>query len=331
MSVMAAWLGSRLVKRPLGVRAVPVDPQVQAVLDRGAAAGAPPLHEQSVEQARQAHTDATPTLVGPAEEVAEVLERSVAGPAGDVPVRVYVPAGAGAPALTVFMHGGGWVLGTLDSYDALCRALANASGTVVVSVGYRLAPEHPFPAAVEDSWAALLWACKHGAELGADVGRVAVAGDSAGGNIAAVLARRARDEGGPPLRFQLLVYPVIDAAMDTESYEEAAYDYYLEREGMAWFWRHYLAGADPASADASPLRASDLRGLPPAHVITAQYDPLRDEGEAYARALAEAGVPTTLRTHEGMTHGFFRWRADIDEAHSAMDEVARALRAALAE
>ena len=200
-----------------------------------------------------------------------------------------------------------------------------------MSVGYRLAPEHPFPAAVEDSWSALLWAYEHGAELGADPGRLAVAGDSAGGNIAAVLARRARDEGGPPLRFQLLVYPVIDPAMDTASYEEAANDYYLEREGMAWFWRHYLAGADPATPDASPLQAADLHGLPPAHVITAQYDPLRDEGEAYARALAEAGVPVVLRTHEGMTHGFFRWRAEIDEAHSAMDEVARAVRAALDE
>ena len=306
-----------------------VDPQIQAVLDRGAAAGAPPLHEQSVEQARQAHIEATPTLVGPAEAVAEVLERSVPGPVGDVPVRVYIPAVEGTPGLIVFLHGGGWVLGTLDSYDALCRALANASGALVASVDYRLAPEHPFPAALEDSWAALLWAREHAAELGADPDRLAVAGDSAGGNIAAVLARRARDEGGPPLRFQLLIYPVIDAAMDTDSYEEAAYDYYLERQGMRWFWRHYLAGVDPATPDASPLHASDLSGLPPAHVITAQYDPLRDEGEAYAERLREAGVAVTVRRHEGMTHGFFRWRADIDEAHGAMEEVGRALRAAL--
>ena len=308
---------------------MPVDPQIQAVLDRGAAAGAPPLHEQTVEQARSAHIEATPTLVGGAEEVAQVLERSAPGPAGDVPVRVYVPAGEQPVGLVVFMHGGGWMLGTLDSYDALCRALANASGAVVASVDYRLAPEHPFPAAVEDSWSALRWAHEHAADIGADSGRLAVAGDSAGGNIATVLARRARDEGGPPLRFQLLVYPVIDAAMDTQSYIDAGHDYYLEREGMAWFWRHYLAGTDPATPDASPLEAGDLSGLPPAHVMTAEYDPLRDEGEAYAEALRAAGVAVTLRRHEGMTHGFFRWRADIDEAHSAMDEAAGALRAAL--
>ena len=308
---------------------MPVDPQVQAVLDRAAATGASPLHEQSVEEARRAHVDATEGLAGPSEEVREVLDLAAPGPDGEVPVRVYVPAGGHVSGVVVFLHGGGWVIGTLDSYDAVCRALANASGAVVASVDYRLAPEHPFPAAVEDSWAALRWAHAHAADLGGDADRMALAGDSAGGNLAAVLTRRARDEGGPPLRFQLLVYPVTDAAMDTRSYEQSARGLYLEREGMAWFWDHYLNGADRGLPDASPLKAPDLSGLPPALVVTAEHDPLCDEGEAYATRLREAGVPVTLRRYPGMTHGFMRWRANVDAAHTLIDESARALRAAL--
>ena len=306
-----------------------IDPQVQQVLDRAAAADAPPLHEQTVEQARAAHSEATATLAGPPEDVGAVLDRAAPGPEGDVAVRVYVPQREPL-GIVVFFHGGGWVVGTLDSYDSLCRALANAAQSLVVSVDYRLAPEHPFPAAVEDAWSALVWAGESATALGAPAGRLVVAGDSAGANLAAVVARRARDRGDPRIALQLLVYPVIDAAMDTPSYTESADGYHLEREGMRWFWYHYLAGADPADPDASPLRAEDVRGVAPALVITVEHDPLRDEGEAYAQRLEDAGVDVTLRRYDGLTHGVLRWRADVDAAHTMLDHSAAAIRSALA-
>jgi acetyl esterase len=245
-------------------------------------------------------------------------------------VRVYTPEGSPPFPIVVFFHGGGWVVGTLDTYDPLCRALAAVTPAVVVSVDYRLAPEHRWPAAVEDAYAATEWASRNAAALGGAQHRLAVAGDSAGGNLAAVVALGARDRGGPAIGFQLLVYPVLDAAGDTASWREYADGYHLTADGMRWYWDHYLGGADGAAPDASPLRAAFVGGLPPALVIGAEYDILRDEGEAYAARLAEAGVDASASRHAGVVHGFVRWRAVTGAAEDALQEAAAALRSALA-
>jgi acetyl esterase len=305
-------------------------PEIRALLDQQAASGRPPLHRQSVAQARAFHTGDAAALNGEAVHVAAVADRAVPGPGGDLRARVYTPRGAPPFPIVVFFHGGGWVVGTLDTYDPLCRALAAAVPAVVVSVDYRLAPEHRWPAAVEDAYAATLWASRHAAELGGAQHRLAVAGDSAGGNLAAVVALGARDRGGPAIAFQLLVYPALDAAGDTGSWREHADGFYLTAAGMRWYWDHYLGGADGAAPDASPLRAAFLGGLPPALVVTADHDVLRDEGEAYAARLREAGVAADVRRVEGVVHGFFRWRAVTGAADAALQEAAAALRSALA-
>jgi acetyl esterase len=307
-----------------------VAPEIQELLDRLAASGRPPLHRQSVAQARAFHLQDAAPLNGEPVPVAAVADRAVPGPGGELPVRVYTPEGEPPFPIVVFFHGGGWVVGTLDSYDPLCRALAAAVPAVVVSVGYRLAPEHRWPAAVEDAYAATLWASRHAAELGGAQHRLAVAGDSAGGNLAAVVALGARDRGGPAIAFQLLVYPALDAAGDTGSWREYAEGFYLTAAGMRWYWDHYLGGADGAAPDASPLRAAFLGGLPPALVVTADHDVLRDEGEAYTARLREAGVAADVRRVEGVVHGFFRWRAVTGAADAALQDAAAALREALA-
>jgi acetyl esterase len=240
-----------------------------------------------------------------------------------------VSAGAALP-LVAFFHGGGWVLCGLDSHDEACRQLANGTGAIVMSVDYRLAPEHRFPTAAEDAYAATRWLADHGADLGGDPARLAVAGDSAGGNLAASVALMARDRGGPALVFQLLVYPVLDHSFDTGSYKENATGYFLTVDAMRWFWAQYLGphgdGSDPY---VSPLRAADLSGLPPAHVVTAEFDPLRDEGEAYAARLSAAGVPTEARRYDGAFHGFFSMTAVLDAAAAASAAAHTALRGAL--
>jgi acetyl esterase len=309
---------------------VALRPEIRALLDQQAASGRPPLHRQSVAQARAFHTQDAAPLNGEAVPVAAVADRAVPGPGGDLPVRVYTPEGEAPFPIVVFFHGGGWVVGTLDTYDPLCRALAAAVPAVVVSVGYRLAPEHRWPAAVEDAYAATLWASRHAAELGGAQHRLAVAGDSAGGNLAAVVALGARDRGGPAIAFQLLVYPALDAAGDTGSWREYADGFYLTAAGMRWYWDHYLGGADGAAPDASPLRAAFLGGLPPALVVTADHDVLRDEGEAYAARLREAGVAADVHRVEGVVHGFLRWRAVTGAADAALQGAAAALRSALA-
>ncbi len=248
-----------------------------------------------------------------------------------MPVRVYTPQGEGPFPGLVYFHGGGFVLCNLDTHDGICRSLANAAGCVVVSIDYRLAPEHPYPAAPEDCYAATQWVAKNGAELDIDVSRLAIGGDSAGGNLTAVTALMARDRGGPTLRFQLLVYPVTDCAFDTASYRENAEGYFLTIGMMRWFWQKYLT--DPAQARdgyASPLRAADLANLPPGLCITAGYDPLRDEGEAYAERLRKAGIDIRTSRYAGMFHGFFGMGGQIDKAREAIAEAAAALRAALA-
>jgi acetyl esterase/lipase len=257
-----------------------------------------------------------------------VANRTIPGPAGDIPVRVYTPGDVdGATPIIVFLHGGGFVVGTLDSHDATARRLCEASGTVVMSVDYRLAPEHPFPAGPDDCWAALSWAAEHGAEIGGDPARLAVAGDSAGANLAAVTALRARDEGLTALKAQALVYPCFDWKCESASQHENANGYLLTRDTMQWFYELYAP--DVASPYSDPRVADDLSGSVPALVITAEFDPLRDEGEDYAAMLGKAGVAVEHTRYDGMIHGFFSMFAVTPRAQEAVDEVAAFLRSAL--
>jgi acetyl esterase len=308
---------------------MPLDPGLKIVLDQLAANPGPQLHELPVEQAR-VFFDAM-QLPAPEVPIAHVEDRRLPGPAGDVPVRVYRPEGnAELPAL-VYFHGGGWVIGSIDTHDGSCRDLANRVGCVVVSVGYRLAPENPYPAAAEDCYAVTKWVSENAAALGVDAGRIAIGGDSAGGNLTAVVALMARDRGGPALRHQLLVYPVTDADFGRPSYRENAEGYLLTTKAMEWFWGHYVP--DPARRQdpyAAPLRAADLSGLPPAFVLTAEYDPLRDEGEALAARFEEAGVPTRLTRYDGAIHGFFAMGLLAEVARRAVDDAVSELRQALA-
>jgi acetyl esterase len=308
---------------------MPLHPQTRALLDQFAAAGGFDATQLPVPAVREMY--AQMSLGRPVPEVASVTEHSVPGPVGAIPLRVYAPSAGRALPGIVYFHGGGFVIGSLDSHDGTCRALANASGCSVVSVDYRLAPEHRFPAAPEDCYAALRFVAERGAELGIDPRRLALAGDSAGGNLAAVTALLARERRGPDLRFQLLIYPVADHRFDTASYRDNAEGYFLTAAMMRWFWGHYLErpeqGDDPL---ASPLRAKDLAGLPPAQVITAEYDPLRDEGEAYAARLREAGVATELLRYPGQIHGFFSLYDALDDGRAAVERAGAALRAALA-
>lgn len=262
--------------------------------------------------------------------VHEVYDRTVPGPAGPVPVRVYRPSEATGLPVVVWFHGGGWVIGGLDSHDHLCRLLCDDAGCVVVSVDYRLAPEHPFPAAVEDCVAAYGWVAANATEVGGDPGRVAVGGDSAGGNLAAVVALTRRDAGDPPPRAQVLVYPVTDHEFDSPSMHENATGYFLEREHMRWFFGHYLR--TPADADdwrVSPLRAPDLSGVAPAIVVTAEYDPLRDQGEAYGARLRAAGVDTEIVRGEGLFHGFFGLHPIVEPGREPWERVVAFLARAL--
>jgi acetyl esterase len=298
---------------------MPVDPQIQALLDKGT--GVPATHTLPVDVAR-AQCEARSTLMAPPTEIAGVRERTIDGPGGPLRIRIYTPHGTAPFPLLVFFHGSGFVLCSLDTHDGMCRNLCAGAECVVASVDYRLAPEHKFPAGIEDCLHATRWAAAHAAELGANPMRIAVAGDSAGANMAAVTALRARDESGPALCGQLLLYPVTDYhTPGTPSYEENAEGYGLTRDTMKWFWANYLTDASEGGHPyASPLRAADLSGLPPALVITAEYDPLRDEGEFYAEKLRTAGVPTALTRFHGVNHGFMFWVGVVDKAGAAMTE-----------
>ncbi|MHB8463245.1 MAG: alpha/beta hydrolase [Acidimicrobiales bacterium] len=264
--------------------------------------------------------------------VARVVDRTIPGPGGDIPIRLYWPTETTAPLpMVTFFHGGGWVLCDLDTHDATCRSMALGAEALVISVDYRLAPEHRFPAAAEDAYAAAVWAHDHARELGGDPARLAVAGDSAGGNLAAAVSLMARDRGGPPLAFQLLVYPVLDHDFGTASYRDNAEGYFLTAAHMRWYWAQYLGDpADGRHPYASPLRAGDLGGVAPAWIVTAEFDPLRDEGEAYGTRLTDAGIPVTVRRYDGMFHGFFGMAAVLDGARLATEEAFAALRSALA-
>ncbi|MGE5619677.1 MAG: alpha/beta hydrolase [Sphingomonadaceae bacterium] len=308
---------------------MPLDPQVKALIEQAAAAGLPPYPSLTPVEARQVMMMRTASIAGDPPTVARVEDRWIAGPGGPLRVRLYTPAGRDPFPILVYFHGGGFVVGNVDTHDSLCRAIANAGGCIVASVDYRLAPEHKFPAAVEDAYAATRWVAGNAALLGGDPDRLAVGGDSAGGNLAAVVALRARDEEGPRIRHQLLIYPVTDYSFDTPSYRENGSGYMLSRADMEWFWAHYLASeADGRHFHASPLRAEDLSGLPPALVLTAEFDPLRDEGEAFAARLWDSGVPVTLTRYEGMVHGFVRFLSTLDAAKKAVDQIGEALREA---
>jgi acetyl esterase len=297
-------------------------PEIQAILDEMNATPGPPPDQETAEEARAAHQAETERLGGPGEPVAEVSDVRV----GQVPVRLFRPEGDGPLPVVAYLHGGGWMTGDLDSYDAPMRALANESGAIVAGVEYRRIPEHRFPAALDDTLAAIRWLAGRADDV--DGARLAVAGDSAGGNLAAVAARRLRGE--VPIRLQALVYPVTDAGLDTPSYREFDAGHGLSAAGMRRFWDVYLDGADGSDPDASPLRAADLAGIAPALVITAEKDVLRDEGEAYARALQDAGVPCRLERWPGTIHGFWRWLAATPAAREAIAQVGAELRRALA-
>ena len=263
-------------------------------------------------------------------ELASITDRTIPGPAGEIPVRIYRPSTASDLPVTVFFHGGGWVIGDLESHDHCCRTIASKADCVVVAVDYRLAPEAKFPAAFDDAWAATEWVATHGDELGVDVSRLAVAGDSAGGNLAAVVANTSRDHEHVEVISQVLIYPVVDGACERPSMSENAEGYLLTSTAMDFFHGHYSRSeADLVDPRFSPILA-DLEGAAPAVVITAEYDPLRDQGNAYAVKLTEAGVDVDHVQYDGMFHGFFSMDAGLDVAKDAQEQVATALRAAFA-
>ncbi len=306
---------------------MPLDPQAEQSLAQRA--GLPRQNDVSPTEAR-AMQAATPRLPGP--EVASVTDALAPGPHGDVPVRVYAPSGAeaGTPLpVTMWFHGGGWVVGNIATNDATCRALANQSGSIVVSVDYRLAPEHPFPIPFDDCYAVVCWASENAESLGGDASRLAVAGASAGGNLAAAVALLARDRGGPQLAHQSLIYPVTDRNFERASYRENGDGYGLDLDTMVYFWECYAPKEEDASNPyVTPAAASDLSGLPPAYVLTAEYDPLRDEGEEYGERLRAAGVPATVTRYDGMIHGFFNAGTPFDRTWEAIAEAAGELRKA---
>ncbi len=282
---------------------MPLHPEAQAYLDARDAAGSRPVDELSVEQAREQSMRLAKLTAG--EEVARVQDMEIPGPSGPIPLRLYYPNLDKNLPILVFFHGGGWVTGNLDTADATCRAWANAMECLIVSVNYRHAPEHKFPAAAEDAYAATRWVSEHAQEIGSDASRLVVGGQSAGGNLAAVVALMARDRGTPRIVLQMPWVPITDYNFETSSYRENAEGYGLTRKGMIWYWNQYLnAPEDGFHLYASPLRAHDFSNLPPAFIVTAQYDPLRDDAIAYAEKLRDAGCAVELQCYEGMIHGY---------------------------
>ncbi len=302
------------------------DPQTQQLLAAFAESGAPPLPTLTPEQARQPPVTFE-AMIGSGPPVPVVRNIEIPGSAGPIPARLYEPVSEPAGTVACF-HGGGWVLGTLDDFDAVCRMLAVTSGARVVSVDYRLAPEHRFPAAIDDAFAGLVWAAERYSE-----GPIVVAGDSAGGNLAAVSALRAREAGGPDITLQVLVYPIVDCDLTRPSYVECSgSNLILNMAEMAWFWDHYVPDeAEREHPHASPIRASSLEGLPPAYIVIAHHDPLRDEGAAYAAALEAAGVPVTVTMHDDQIHAFFVLVNLLDSADRAVAAAGAAIREAVAE
>ncbi len=308
-----------------------LDPEAQRLLDLVAAANRPTFEAIGAEAARKLYKETRAAVTPDAPDVSKALNLAAPGPHGPIPLRYYRPLGADkkqALPVLLFYHGGGWVVGDLDTHDVVCRTLANTAGCAVVSVDYRMGPEHKFPAAVDDAFAALLWVVEEAKELHIDASRVAVGGDSAGGNLAAVVALLARDAGGPALKRQALIYPATNMVMDTQSHRSFAEGYLLTHNSMTWFQLMYLNGAqDREDWRASPLKAPSLAGLPPALVIVAGHDPLRDEGEAYAKALQAAGNEVTFREFAGSIHGFITMGRVLPQANEALAEIGALLKA----
>ena len=307
--------------------AVPVlDPQIEAVLKEQEAEGVPPVQELSPGELRANYAKRCKEQWGALDEVHEVEDMDVDG----VPIRIYRPVETDEPSMAlIYFHGGGWVTGSIETHDGPARAIAKRAGIVVVSVDYRLAPENPFPAALDDAWAATTWVTSHAEELKLDPDRIGVGGDSAGGTLAAVVARRGRDHA-VPIALQLLLYPVTNASADTPSYSLYSAGYGLTRDGMEWYWKQYLGGADGTNPDASPAQLTDLRRLPRAIVVTAEADILRDEAETYAQRMFLATVETEGYRYDGMIHGFMRMAGKVDRANAAYDELAESIRSMLA-
>jgi acetyl esterase len=308
---------------------MPLDNQTELLLTGLAESGLPPFNEMEVSQARAVYAQAVAANGIAPEPLAEISDRVIPGPGGDIPIRVYRPTASAPLPVLVYFHGGGWTIGDLEVGHGACTVLANRASAIVVSVDYRLAPEHPFPAAVEDAWAATRWVARNAALLDADVERIAVGGDSAGGTLAAVVSLLAREAGGPSLAAQLLYYPAVDtASLDTRSHTQNGDGYFLTSALIRWFYDQYLPEpTDREDWRASPLRASDLSGLPPALVYTAEYDPLRDEGEAYAARLAEAGTPVVAVRDAGQIHAYaLNLSGTIDAGRRSLEQAGRHLR-----
>jgi acetyl esterase len=323
----------RLIGPPPRLDGQELAPDIQMLLELDRRVGTTSLVEgRTVERARAENRAGAAIATGPPRPMARVEELTVAGAGGELPARLYVALGSPRPPqpLLVYFHGGGWVVGDLDTHDGLCRFLAEHGGCRVLSVEYRLAPEHPFPQPVEDAVAAFTWARENAEALGADGDRFAVGGDSAGGNLAAAVCLQARDNGDPLPALQLLLYPVTDVVGGQPSRDTFANGFLLTREDMVWFESRYIPeGCDENDPRASMMRADDLSGLPPAYIATAGFDPLRDEAETYAERLREAGVPVVLQRHSEMIHGFGNLTAVCPNANNAMHEVAGALRLGL--
>jgi acetyl esterase/lipase len=307
-----------------------LDPQVKMLLEGMAAAGGTPISEMSPVEARAMYEAMKDPLEVP---IGKVDDQLIPGPGGDIAARLYTPVagGGGALPVLVYFHGGGWVIGNLETHDALCRTLANESGCKVMAVDYRMAPEHKCPAAAEDAYAAVQWVERHGASVGIDVNAIGVGGDSAGGNLAAVVCQLAIERKGPTIRHQLLLYPVTDTDTNTGSYQSFGEGFFLEKATMEWFLDHYAGDVfDRTSPVIAPLRAKSLKRLPKAYVVTAGHDVLRDEGKAYADAMGAAGVDVTYIDYPEMIHGFFNLQAMVEASQPAVVKAAKAVGAALA-
>ena len=308
---------------------MPVDPQVEAFLEQGR--GLPQLHEMALADGR-AMLAGMNALAGAPEAVHEITDRTIPGPAGGIPVRVYRPSDATSLPMLVFIHGGGFTMGDLDSHDSLCRALANASGCVLVAVDYRLAPEHPFPAGIDDAYAAATWVHEHADDLGGDAIRIAIGGDSGGATFATTVCAMARDQGGPPLAFQFLINPGgMDYDYGRASVTENGAGYFITVDDLHWIEGQYFASPGDKERDwrAQPGLAPDVSGLPPAIVLTAEYDPVRDQGRAYVDRLQAAGVTVEHHEYPGVIHGWVNMLGVIDAGQKALDDLAGALRVAL--